>query len=66
MASKSVNPWGLKEYTKLQHKGLNNRIAIYEYDPCYKEWLLWSVTGFGSYECLEETSLDEWEIIEEA
>ena len=64
MASKSKNPWGLKEYTKLRHKGINNRVCIYEYDPCYQEWLLWCETGYGSYERLDDTSINEWEIIE--
>ena len=65
MASKDVNPWGLKEFTELRHKGINNRIVRYEYDLCYQEWLLWGLTGYGSYERLDDTSLDEWEIIKE-
>ena len=61
---KEKNPWGLKEFTKLRHKGLNDRVVIYEYDLCYQEWLLWGVMS-GSYESLEDSTLEEWEIIEE-
>ena len=61
---KDRNPWGLKEYTKLRHKGLNNRVVVYEYDPCYQEWLLWNLSGYGSYETLDDSTMDEWEIIE--
>lgn len=61
--TKEQNPWELKEFTMLRHK-VSNRVAVYEYDPCYQEWLLWMVTGYGSYQRLEDSTLDEWEIIE--
>lgn len=61
---KEQNPWGLKEFTKLRHKGLNDRVVEYVFDLCYQEWLLWGLTGYGSYECLEDSTLNEWEIIE--
>lgn len=62
--NRTNNPWGLKEYTKLRHKGLNNRVVIYEYDLCYQQWLLWNMSGYGGYERLDDSTLDEWEIIE--
>lgn len=64
MMSINQNPWGLKEFTRLMHKGLNNRVVIYEYDLCYQEWLLWNDSGYGAYESLDDTNIDEWEILE--